>query len=153
GHHGVDLTALAEDPAHRDHVRELLNPARAARRAAGGDGDGPWTPPVLRSVASKGEGVDDVLDALARHRRYLEASGQLAERRRVRLRERVVEITEEKLRRRLWNDAGTMAWLDDQLPAVQAGEATPFAVADAVIARSGELLGGTRSSAPPRPDV
>ncbi len=147
GHHGIDLAALAEDPAHRDHVRDLLNPARAARRAAGGDGDGPWTPPVLRSVASKGEGVDEVLDALARHRRYLEASGQLAERRRARFRERVVEITEEKLRRRLWTDADTTAWLDGQLPSVQAGDATPFAVADALIARSGTLLGGAAGRA------
>lgn len=140
-HHGIDLAALAEDPEHREHVRDLMNPARAARRAAGADGAS-WTPPVLRSVASKGEGVDEVLDALARHRRYLEASGQLAERRRARLRERVVEITEETLRRRLWNDAGTATWLDAQLPAVAAGAATPFAVADQLIARSGPLLHG-----------
>ena len=141
-HHGVDLTALADDPPHRDHVRDLLNPARAARRAGAADGNTTWTPPVLRSVASKAEGIDEVLDALARHRRYLEASGQLADRRRARLRERVVEITEEKLRRRLWKDAGTTSWLDAQLPAVQAGDATPFAVADALIARSGALLAG-----------
>ena len=139
-HHGVDLAALADDPAHREHVRELLNPARAARRAGAADGDGTWTPPVLRSVASKSEGVDEVLDAFARHRRYLEASGQLAVRRRARLRERVVEITEEKLRRRLWTDAGTNAWLDAQLPPMHEGAATPFAVADALIARSGALL-------------
>ena len=119
-----------------------MNPARAARRAAAEAQDATWTPPVLRSVASKGEGVDAVLDALARHRRYLEASGQLAARRRARLRERVVEITEEKLRRRLWGDADTGAWLDAELPAVQAGERTPFAVADALIARSGALLHG-----------
>ena len=142
-HHGIDLAALADDPAHRDHVRDVLNPARAARRAAAAEHDATWTPPVLRSVASKGEGVDEVLTALARHWRYLEASGQLAERRRVRLRERVVEITEDTLRRRLWNDAGTTTWIDAQLPAVQAGDATPFAVADALIARSGPLLTGT----------
>lgn len=142
GHHGIDLAALAEDPAHRDHVRDLMNPARAARRAGADEQTQSWTPPVLRSVASKGEGVDEVLDALARHRRYLEASGQLAERRRARLRERVVEITEDKLRRRLWGDADTGAWLDAQLPAVQAGERTPFAVADALVARSGALLHG-----------
>ncbi len=139
-HHGIDLAALAEDPAHREHVRDLLNPARAARRAGAGDDGASWTPPVLRSVASRAEGVDEVLDAFARHRRYLEVSGQLAVRRRARLRERVVEITEEKLRQRLWTDAGTNEWLDGQLPAMQDGTATPFAVADALIARSGALL-------------
>lgn len=142
-HHGIDLAALADDPAHREHVRDLLNPARAARRVAAADQATTWTPPVLRSVASKGEGIEEILDAFARHRRYLQSSGQLAERRRARLRERVVEITEEKLRRRLWNDAGTAEWLDAQLSAVQAGDTTPFAIADALLTRSGPLLGGT----------
>jgi LAO/AO transport system kinase len=55
-HHGVDLAALAKDPAHRDFVRDALNPARAARREAAGEQTDGWTPPVLRSVAAKDEG-------------------------------------------------------------------------------------------------
>jgi hypothetical protein len=39
-HHGVDLAALAKDPAHRDFVRDQLNPARAARREAAGEQTG-----------------------------------------------------------------------------------------------------------------
>jgi LAO/AO transport system kinase len=38
-HHGVDLAALAKDPAHRDFVRDALNPARAARRGGGRGAD------------------------------------------------------------------------------------------------------------------
>lgn len=143
-HHGVNLTAIGA--AERDAARKALNPARAAREAAAADHpeDG-WTPPVLRSVAAQGEGVADVVAALDRHFAYLEASGTLRDRRRARLRERVVEVTEDRLRRRLWRDAATNAWVDAQLDALEAGSTTPFAVADALLARSGDLLTRTHA--------
>jgi LAO/AO transport system kinase len=139
-HHGVDLGRAL---THEEKL--AMNPARAAREAAreGGAGAERWTPPVLRTVAAKGEGIDLLLDAVGRHVAYLEASGALAERRRRRLRERVVEVVEHRVRTRLWSDRATAAWLDEQLPAVEAGTATPFTVADALLARSADLLKGT----------
>ena len=137
-HHGVDLRALSGK--EKEEARKALNPARAAREAgAHGDGDH-WTPPVLATVAAKGEGVGGVVEALDRHYHYLEASGELRRRRRRRLRERLVEVAEDKVRRRLWGDDATNAWIDDQLPALERGEATPFAVADALLARSADLV-------------
>jgi hypothetical protein len=52
----------------------------------------------------------------------------------------VVEVAEDRMRRRLWTDADTNEWLDARLPALESGEATPFAVADALLARSADLL-------------
>jgi len=101
-----------------------------------------WTPPVLRTVAAKEEGISDLMAALDRHFHYLERSGTLRERRRMRLRERVVEVAEQRMRRRLWTDQATSRWLDERLPALESGETTPFAVADALLARSGDLLTG-----------
>jgi len=144
-HHGVDLAALAKDPAHREFVKDAMNPARAARRAAAGEQTERWTPPVLQSVAAKGEGIDGVLAALDRHFRYLETSGQLRERRRTRLRERVVEVVEQKVRQRLWTDPATNAWVADHLEALEEGTETPFGIADALLARSGPLLTTTHA--------
>ncbi|HET7456226.1 MAG TPA: methylmalonyl Co-A mutase-associated GTPase MeaB [Gemmatimonadaceae bacterium] len=145
-HHGIDLRSVAD----RDAARRALNPARAAREAAAaaadGHGEGGWTPPVLRTVAAKGEGVDDVLAALDRHFAYLESSGTLRRRRRERLRERVVEVVERKVRERLWRDAATAAWLDGRLDVIESGAATPFAVADELLSRSGALLTETASA-------
>ena len=142
-HHGVDLAALSA--AQRDDVRKAMNPARAAREAGHGgaheDGDG-WTPPVERTVAAKGEGVAEVVAALDRHFVHLETTGRLRERRRARLRERVVDVAEQSVRRRLWSDAATTAWLDGLLPALESGTTTPFQVADALLARGGALLAG-----------
>jgi LAO/AO transport system kinase len=140
-HHGVDLKALSAE--EREATRQALNPARAARAAAAAEHPETWVPPVLQSVAVKGEGIDEVLDALDRHYRYLEASGELRTRRRARLRERVVEVAEEKVRARLWSDAGTNAWLDERLPGLEAGALTPFIVADELLSRSAELISGS----------
>jgi LAO/AO transport system kinase len=127
GHHGVDLSRN--------------NLARQVRDAAAEQSNG-WTPPVLRSVASEGVGIAELVDAVDRHFRYLEESGTLRERRRERLRERVLDATDQKVRRRLWSDPGTTAWLDEQLPALESGRETPFGVADALLARSADLLTG-----------
>lgn len=137
-HHGVDLGR-----AMTREEKLAMNPARAAREAARADDAARWTPPVLRTVAAQNEGVTELVEAVDRHFGYLEASGQLRERRRQRLRERVVEVVEQRVRRRLWSDAGTTAWLDAQLPALEAGTATPFGVADELLRRSGDLLTGT----------
>ena len=145
-HHGVDLAALAKDPAHRDFVRDAMNPARAARRAGGAEQTERWTPPVLKSVAAQGEGVEAVLDALDRHARYLEASGELRTRRRARLRERVTEVVEQKVRQRLWSDAATIAWVDERLPGLEDGSLTPFGVADELLAGSGALLSASTAN-------
>lgn len=156
-HHGVDLgRAMTKDEKLAMNVerrrdedeaaaerRRFVNPARAAREAARNASLEEWTPPVLRTVASKGEGVDDLVAALDRHFAYLEASGMLGTRRRARLRERVVDVVHERVRNRLWRDASTTKWLDDQLPALEVGDTNPFAVADALLARSGNLLTGT----------
>jgi LAO/AO transport system kinase len=118
--------------------KHAMNPAKAARDAAQRDGD-TWTPPVLRSVAITADGVDDIVSAVDRHFHYLETGG-LHERRRARLRRRVVAVVESKVRRRLWSDAALLAWLDEQLPSLEAGTRNPFEVADALLAKGADLL-------------
>jgi hypothetical protein len=56
------------------------------------------------------------------------------------LRDRVVDVVEMRVRMRLWSDAGTTAWLDTQLAALQDGTTNPFAVADELLERSVRLL-------------
>jgi LAO/AO transport system kinase len=125
GHHGVDLSRG--------------NLARQVREAAAHDEER-WTPPVLRTTATDGTGIAELSEALDRHYGYLESSGQLRARRRARLRERVVDVVDDTTRRRLWTDAATAAWLDERLPELEAGRETPFAIADALLARSADLL-------------
>jgi LAO/AO transport system kinase len=137
-HHGVDLKALGQK--ERDAARDAMNPAKAARTAARSDATDSWTPAVIATIAQKSEGVSDVLAAVDRHFHYLEASGTLRERRRARLRDRVVEVTEGLMRGRLWNDAATLGVLDQRLDAMERGETSPFAVAHELLSRAGATL-------------
>jgi len=130
-HHGVDLGAIA-------------NPARVARAAARGEQEERWVPPVLRTVAAKGEGVGEVVDALDRHFRYLGASGELTRRRRERWREQVLEVAEQRLRHRVWRDPDIQAFIEASLPAIEAGTSTPFGIADELLRRGAGIL--TRTS-------
>ena len=127
-HHGVDL--------------KRVNPARAARKAAAATDPTVWTPPVLSAVATRQEGITEIVAALDRHFAYLQQSGTLRARRRERLRERVMDVVERKVSDRLWKDSRTVAWLDEQLPSVEEGTATPFAVADKLLRQSAELVRG-----------
>ena len=133
-HHGVQLGR-----AMTKAERLAMNPARAAREAAQAEAER-WTPPVLRAVAMKHEGIDDVAGAVDRHFHYLESSGGLLARRRARLRRRVVEVVESRVRRRLWTDRAMNDWLDEQLESLVSGARNPFDVADALLARSGDLI-------------
>lgn len=127
---------MRDVPAHHGVDLKRLNPAKVAREAAKANDEQTWTPPVLRTIGATGEGVAEFVDALDRHFAYLEASGTLQRRRRARLRERVVDAVEQRLRARLWRDAGTNEWLEGRIPALERGETTPLAEAEALIARA-----------------
>jgi LAO/AO transport system kinase len=62
-----------------------------------------WMPEVVRTVASEGRGIDDLAQALERHRRSLE-SGGLAERRRNRLKRHINDLVAERLKKEFWSE-------------------------------------------------
>ena len=134
--------SFGKTPAHHGVDLKRMNPARVAREAAAKTDPLEWTPPVLSAVATRGEGIDAIVTALDRHFAYLEQSGTLRARRRDRMRERVMDVVEDKVRGRLWKDTGTMSWLELQLPSVEEGSATPFGIADALLRLSGALVRG-----------
>jgi len=54
--------------------------------------EGEWKPPVLRTVATTGEGVEEVADAVFQHRLYLEEKGLLQKKARERVLAELLEI-------------------------------------------------------------
>ncbi|ABL81310.1 MULTISPECIES: methylmalonyl Co-A mutase-associated GTPase MeaB [unclassified Nocardioides] len=95
--------------------------------------EGAWKPPIVKTVAHRGEGLDEVAAEIDRHREWLESSGELERRRRRRARDEIEAIAVTALRQR-WGDVHGRSELDDLAAAVVAGETDPYAAAD-------ELLG------------
>jgi LAO/AO transport system kinase len=126
-HHGVDL-------------KKLANPVQIARKAAGENAEDGWTPPVLSSVAARGEGITEIMASLDAHFTYLEKSGSLRDRRRARLRERIIDAVEQKMRGRLWANPDVNSWLDSELTDLEEGKETPYGAADRLLKERGELV-------------
>ena len=101
--------------------------------ALGERSEGDWQPPILKTVASKPEGLDEVAAEIARHFAWLESSGALAGRRTRRARDEVEAIAVTALRER-WGDVHGRSELDALAAAVAAGETDPYAAADELLA-------------------
>ncbi len=69
-----------------------------------------WRPPILKTVAIRGEGTEAVVDALKRHLGYLKESGQLELKNRERSEEEVKRIIEEALWGRLLSHLKEGEW-------------------------------------------
>jgi LAO/AO transport system kinase len=99
-----------------------------------------WTTPVLRAAATQGEGINEIIESLERHFRYLESSGELRERRRRGLTERVNDAVERRMHGRLWRNSDVNAWLAGRIPDLESAAATPYAVADELLSSFGQLV-------------
>ncbi|MGH9399483.1 MAG: methylmalonyl Co-A mutase-associated GTPase MeaB [Thermoanaerobaculia bacterium] len=62
-------------------------------------GERPWRPPIVRTVAPRGEGVAEALAAFDAHGAFLSSSGEAASRRRQRARARLLALLDERFRR------------------------------------------------------
>lgn len=95
--------------------------------------EGAWTPPVLKTIASKGEGVDKLAEEVQRHYDWAVSSGELTRRRTQRAAGEIEAIALAQLRARMENFGA-----DDSLTALAdalvAGKIDPYAAADRLIA-------------------
>ncbi|WP_327680769.1 methylmalonyl Co-A mutase-associated GTPase MeaB [Kitasatospora sp. NBC_00458] len=94
---------------------------------------GAWRPPIVKTVAARGEGVDEVVEALEKHRAWLDEHGELAVRRRRRAAEEIQAIALAALRARIGDLHGDrhLASLAER---VVAGELDPYGAADRLVA-------------------
>jgi len=110
-----------------------------SRTAAAADGE--WEPPVLATVASQGDGVDDLVTALDRHYGHLQRSGTLAARRRERLAQRTRAVLERAVHQWITEDTRAGQLLAARLDDVADGRRSPYDVA-------AEILDQVKAGAP-----
>jgi LAO/AO transport system kinase len=94
---------------------------------------GPWQVPVVQTVAERGDGVDRLVEAIAAHRRHLEAGGELERRRHRRAGREIEEIALADLRTEL-GELGRGEALDALAEQVAAGKLGPYTAADQLLA-------------------
>ena len=118
--------------ADRDGADQVARDLRHMQ-SLGGRHSGAWSPPIVKTVASRGDGIADVLVALAQHRAWLEAGGELDRRRRNRAAAEIEAIALGEVRDRFAAVHGSAA-LAESAGRVVAGETDPYTAAEQLIA-------------------
>jgi LAO/AO transport system kinase len=121
-----DATAVASDrPTVRARASESGSPDSRGSDA--------WDPPVVTTVAVKGEGLSELAAALDRHHAWLDASGLRARRRGERLVARTRAVVDRALQRWAWSETGAAELVAARLDEVAAGRRSPYDVAAEVM--------------------
>jgi LAO/AO transport system kinase len=84
----------------------------------------PWRPSVLQTVATSGEGIRALIDALEEHHDYLVRENLLSEWERKAIRARILSLVHESLREGFWIE-GRKELLERQVEDVLARKVTP----------------------------
>ncbi|MGW0499912.1 methylmalonyl Co-A mutase-associated GTPase MeaB [Streptomyces sp. NPDC003007] len=95
-------------------------------------GPGDWRPPIVKTVAARGEGTDEVVEALEKHRAWMEERGVLAERRLSRASREVETIAVTALRERIGDLHGDRR-LGALAERIVSGELDPYRAADELV--------------------
>jgi LAO/AO transport system kinase len=88
-----------------------------------------WRAPVLKTVATRNEGIDAVVAELDRHRRHLAEAGEARERRLRRSRARLRALLEAKFFRAVENDSRNPQGLEDAVVALTDRTVDPYSAA------------------------
>jgi len=97
-----------------------------------------WRVPVVKTEASNGRGVPELVECLGQHRAHILAGGQLAERRTRNLRNEVIAIAAARMRRRLEDDLREDGEFKRLIAEVVERRLDPASAATALLARAAE---------------
>jgi LAO/AO transport system kinase len=109
---------------HRERVEGVVGAGEA------------WRPPVLKTVASRGEGVAELVSAVQAHRQYLEDSGVKQRREQERVEEALRRILRHTLLERVLSQISEQN-LERTVQRVVAREQDPYSAAEILIAEAG----------------
>jgi LAO/AO transport system kinase len=94
-----------------------------------------WRVPIVKTEASRGEGVEELAEKIAEHREFIESEGTLAERRRRNLMNEVVALAAGRLRRKLEAEVKEDASVQELLDEVVARKLDPATAAARLLER------------------
>ena len=91
-----------------------------------------WKPPVIKTVALTGEGVNELLKAIEEHRKYLQ-TGPLEEKRRKRVEAELLEAISQRITETLIVELRKNGKLEELVKKVMDRKADPYSVAEEIL--------------------
>jgi LAO/AO transport system kinase len=95
-----------------------------------------WRVPIVKTEASHGRGVDELVEKLDEHRAYIEEQGTLSERRRRNLHNEIIGLAAHRLRKRLEEELEEDADFAQLLEDVVARKLDPASAANALLEKT-----------------
>lgn len=96
-----------------------------------------WRPPINRTIASKGEGIEAVVDSIEEHQKYLNDSGEIVKIRKARIKNEVTAMLNDKVNRYIDKNVVATDEFDALVEKLQGREIEPYSVVDDIV---GEVL-------------
>lgn len=128
-HQGVNLGKAA-----RKAAKSSGGPTESAAGASDAATPPTWDPPVLLTIAPKGEGVDQLVVALDRHYAWMAEHGELLARRTRRLAARTREVVDRAMQRWIWGETRAEDLLRERIDEVALGRLSPYDLAAEIVA-------------------
>jgi LAO/AO transport system kinase len=117
-------------------LRGLLQLAYPQAVTSADAGNYDWQPPILRTVASEGVGISELVTEIERHRVYLHSSGEWATRERLRLESQIDHMLKAELVAR-WRMTVTDSQVQSVLEHLVKREISPWQAIDRLLDGSG----------------
>ena len=145
----ADTIVLALMPGSGDSIQDVIvvnksehpladTMVREVRAVLSLGPQGAWKVPVVRTEATKEEGIAELLEQIDAHRRHIEDTGALDERRARNLRAEVLGIAALRLRRRLEERAGSDPEWEGLLDSVVRRQTDPATAARKLLEKTGD---------------
>jgi GTPase len=119
--------------ADRHGADRVEKEVRAMQSLASSYGD--WTPPIVKTIASSGEGIDILIEAIAQTKQWLEKDGRMEVRRRKFWRERITEMMRHALMRQVRRHGLSDEELEAYASRVASKEEDPYKLVPELVAR------------------
>jgi LAO/AO transport system ATPase len=125
---------FAVNKADRDGADQVVRDLRYMQSLGGRHSEvGAWRPVIVKTVAARGEGIDELRAALGKHRDWMTRHGELDRRREARAAVEIEAIAVAEVRDRLASVHGSAA-LSAAAGRVAAGESDPYTAAAELVA-------------------
>jgi GTPase len=119
--------------ADREGADRVEKEVRAMQSLATSHGS--WVPPVVKTIASTGEGIDRLTETIERMKQWLDVDGRLEARRKVYWRERITEMMRHALMRQVREHGLSDAELEAHAARVAGKEENPYRLVPELVAR------------------
>lgn len=94
-----------------------------------------WRPPINRTIASKGEGIEAVVDSIEEHQKYLNDSGEIVKIRKARIKNEVTAMLNDKVNRYIDKNVVATDEFDSLVEKLQGREIEPYSVVDDIVGK------------------